>query len=61
MQGLGSRSQDYVQARKWYNLAAMPFTVSDAEQRTKAVNDRDTVTQKMTSAQLASSWWRTTP
>ena len=45
--------QDYVQAHKWSNLAASRFPVSEAENRDKAVKNRDIVAAKMTPAQIA--------
>jgi TPR repeat protein len=45
--------QDYVRAHMWYNLAAASFPASDAEDRDKAVKDRDLVAAKMTPAQIA--------
>ena len=43
--------QDYVQAHMWFNLAAAILT--DKTDREKAVNNRDLVARKMTSAQVA--------
>lgn len=45
--------QDYVQAHKWFNLAASRFPASDAERRGKAASGRDAVAAKMTPAQIA--------
>jgi uncharacterized protein len=42
--------QDYVQAHKWYNLAAARMTVS--EKRDRAVRNRDLLASKMTRAQI---------
>jgi TPR repeat protein len=63
--------QDYVQAHMLFNLAASRFSASEAEDRNKAVKNRDSVASKMTPAQIAeaqklarewksgsgSSWW----
>ena len=43
--------QDYVQAHKWYNLAAARYT--EVEKRGNAVKNRDTVAAKMTPEQIA--------
>ena len=43
--------QDYVQAYMWFDLAASRF--SEAENRGKAVKNRDLFASKMTPAQLA--------
>ena len=45
--------QDYVQAHKWFNLAASQFSSSQRELRDNAVQLRDEVASKMTSAQIA--------
>lgn len=45
--------QDYVQAHKWFNLAASRFPALEAESRDKAVNSRDFVAARMTTAQIA--------
>ena len=42
--------QDYVQAHKWYNLAASNTSGEDREQ---AVKNRDLIAEKMTSEQIA--------
>jgi len=42
--------QDYVQAHLWYNLAASDLADDDRE---KAVKNRDSVAEKMTSEQIA--------
>ena len=43
--------QDYVQAHKWFNLAAATFT--EKENRDRAVQARDRVAVRMTPAQIA--------
>ncbi len=43
--------QDYVQAHKWYNLAAA--TSTDKINREQAVTNRDFMAGKMTPAQVA--------
>ena len=43
--------QDYVQAHKWFNLAAATFT--EKEDCDKAVKARDHVAARMTPAQIA--------
>ncbi len=48
--GLGV-SQDYVQAHKWYNLAAA--RMPPGEDRDKAVKNRDIIAKLMTPAQVA--------
>jgi TPR repeat protein len=45
--------QDYVQAHKWFNLAASRFPASEKENRDKAVENRDRIAAKMTPAQIA--------
>jgi TPR repeat protein len=58
-----SVSQDYIQAHKWFNLAASRFSASEAEGRARAVGNRVFVAAKMTAAQvaeaqrLAREWW----
>jgi len=42
--------QDYVQAHKWFNLAAATYT--EKEDRDKAVKARDCVAARMTPAQI---------
>ena len=54
--------QDYVQAHKWWNLAAARYEASETVDRNMAVKNRDIVAAKMTPAQiekaqeLASEW-----
>ena len=43
--------QDYVQAYKWFNLAAA--TSTEKEARDRAVEARDLVAARMTAAQIA--------
>jgi TPR repeat protein len=43
--------QDYVEAHKWFNLAASRF-VSNEEGRRKAVHNREAVAERMTPAQV---------
>ncbi len=43
--------QDYVQAHKWFNLAAATHTEKEA--RDRAVKARDRVAARMTPAQIA--------
>jgi uncharacterized protein len=43
--------QDYLQAHKWFNLAASRLT--DAKMRADAVTTRDSLTALMTPAQIA--------
>ena len=50
--GLGG-PQDYVQAHKWWNLAASRFDASENEYRDQAVRNRDMVASKITPAQIA--------
>jgi hypothetical protein len=46
--------QDYVQAHKWYNLAAANYTsASQTKYRDDAVKNRDALARKMTPAQIA--------
>jgi TPR repeat protein len=45
--------QDYVEAHKCFNLAASRFSASDAENRDKAVQARDSLASQMTPEQLA--------
>lgn len=45
--------QDYIQAHKWYNLAAARYTALETEYRDKAVKYRDIVSAKMTPGQIA--------
>lgn len=40
--------QNYVEAHKWYNLAASRYPASAAENRGKAVGNRNRVAGKMT-------------
>jgi TPR repeat protein len=46
-------AQNYVQAHKWFNLAAARFPASETEKRDLAVKSRDIVAAKMTPAQIA--------
>ena len=50
--GLGV-PQDYVQAYKWYDLAAERFAASETEKRDDAAKRRDEVASNMTPAQIA--------
>ena len=50
--GLGV-PRDYVEAHKWFNLAASNLPASQSESRDMAVNDRDLAARKMTAAELA--------
>ena len=43
--------QDYVEAHKWYNLAASQAFVDDL--RNRATENRDSIAAKMTPAQVA--------
>ena len=43
--------QDYIEAHKWFNLAAATYTAK--EDRDKAVKGRDHVAARMTPAQIA--------
>lgn len=45
--------QDYVQAHKWFNLAASQFSASESEGRAAAVKSRDRLAAKMTPEQIA--------
>jgi uncharacterized protein len=45
--------QDYVQAHKWFSLAAARFPASKTGEREQAVRNRDRVAAKMTAAQIA--------
>ena len=45
--------QDYVQAHKWYNLAASRFPASESIRRETAIKNRDGVAAKMTPQQIA--------
>ena len=45
--------QDYVQAHKWYNLAASRYPTSDTEHRDEAAKNRDSVARNMTPEQIA--------
>ena len=45
--------QDYVQAYKWYSLAALNFTAADADMRDRAFKNRDRIALLMTPAQIA--------
>ena len=45
--------QDYVQAHMWFNLAASRFSASEAEDRDRAVENRDMIASRMTPEQLA--------
>jgi hypothetical protein len=45
--------QDYVQAYKWFDLAATKFSAGEAEMRAAAVRSRDYVAARMTPAQIA--------
>ena len=50
--GLGG-SPDLVRAHMWFNLAASHFPASDPIDRNLAINNRDVVAGKMTSAEIA--------
>jgi uncharacterized protein len=50
--GRGVR-QDYVQAHKWFNLAAASYPPTEIESRVKALKNRELVAHKMTPPQLA--------
>jgi TPR repeat protein len=43
---------DYVQAYKWYDIAASRFTASEQSMRDRAVKNRDRVAAMMTPAQI---------
>jgi hypothetical protein len=45
--------QDYVQAHKWYNLAASRYPATDTERRDEAVKNRDIVAARMTPVEIA--------
>jgi len=45
--------QDYVQAHKWFNLAAARFPGSEPKRREAAVENRDRIAAKMTPTQIA--------
>lgn len=45
--------QDYVQAHKWYNLAAARYSTWEADIGATAVRNRDRLTARMTPAQIA--------
>jgi Sel1 repeat len=45
--------QDYVEAHKWFNLAASRYSTSDIRNRDQAIRDRDSLATKMTPAQIA--------
>ena len=45
--------RDFVQAYKWYNLAALRFPITQRVRRDRAVNRREIVAAKMTPAQIA--------
>jgi len=45
--------QNYVQAHMWFNLAASRFSAPEAENRGKAVHNRDLAASLMTPAQIA--------
>ena len=45
--------QDYVQAHKWYNLAAARFATWEADIGANAAKSRDHLTARMTPTQLA--------
>jgi TPR repeat protein len=45
--------QDYVQAYKWYQLAASRFLVSEQSMRDRAVRNRDRLAARMTPPQIA--------
>ena len=45
--------QDYVQAHKWFNLAAAQFEASNKEKRETAIKNLNVVAAGMTSAQIA--------
>jgi hypothetical protein len=45
--------QDYVQAWKWYAVAAARFPPEDQTMRERAIKNRDRVATLMTAAQLA--------
>jgi TPR repeat protein len=45
--------RDYIQAHKWLSLAASRFSAFEIRNRDQAIQDRDRVAVKMTSAQIA--------
>jgi TPR repeat protein len=45
--------KDYVQAHKWFNLAAPKYEASEALRPETAIQNRDRVAAKMTPAQIA--------
>lgn len=45
--------QDYVEAHKWYILAAANYPASETESRNMAAKNRDGVAAMMTPAQIA--------
>ncbi|MFH0810422.1 MAG: hypothetical protein V2A77_08160 [Pseudomonadota bacterium] len=45
--------RDYVQAHKWYSIAAVCFAISDAEEFDLALENRKDLAAKMTPAQIA--------
>src|SRR5262245_35157776 len=45
--------QDYMQALKWFNLAAARFRASETQSRNLAIAHRDQAASKMTPAQIA--------
>jgi uncharacterized protein len=45
--------QDYVEAHKWFNLAASRYSTSDIRSRDQAIQDRQSVAAKMTPEQIA--------
>jgi uncharacterized protein len=56
--------QDYIEAHKWYNLAASGPNIADF--RTEIIKRRDALALKMTSAQIAevqrlASEWKPKP
>ncbi len=58
--------QDYVQAHKWYNLAASRFSAGEKIGRDKAIANRNRVAELMTPEQIAeaqklASEWKPTP
>jgi Sel1 repeat len=46
-------SPDYVAAHMWFNLAAVRFPPADAQNRNRAIRNRDAVASKMTADQVA--------
>ena len=49
--GLGV-SRDYVQAYKWYDLAAKALFSADTQNRDQAINSRDLIAANMTPQQV---------